>query len=96
MLWCDNVAPLGKPVVPDVYWMLIGSSNDSVASRSCNRCVGVESPRSANVSHCGEPRKIVPSSPPTSSRTPATMSTYDDVLNPDALMRSRQPDWLST
>ena len=25
MLRCDSVAPLGKPVVPDVYWMLIGS-----------------------------------------------------------------------
>jgi len=24
MLWCDSVAPFGKPVVPDVYWMLIG------------------------------------------------------------------------
>ena len=27
MLWCVSVAPLGKPVVPEVYWMLIGSSN---------------------------------------------------------------------
>ena len=26
MLWCESVAPFGKPVVPDVYWMLIGSS----------------------------------------------------------------------
>ena len=25
MLWCESVAPLGKPVVPLVYWMLIGS-----------------------------------------------------------------------
>ena len=30
MLWCESVAPLGKPVVPLVYWMLIGSSKDSV------------------------------------------------------------------
>src|SRR4029450_9121757 len=29
MLWCDSVAPLGKPVVPEVYWMLIGSSAES-------------------------------------------------------------------
>ncbi|CAM5577826.1 hypothetical protein SFUMM280S_08796 [Streptomyces fumanus] len=29
MLWCERVAPLGKPVVPEVYWMLIGSSQDS-------------------------------------------------------------------
>ena len=35
MLWCERVAPLGKPVVPDVYWMLIGSSADSsIASRA--------------------------------------------------------------
>ena len=25
MLRCDRVAPLGRPVVPEVYWMLIGS-----------------------------------------------------------------------
>ena len=33
MLWCDSVAPLGKPVVPLVYWMLIGSSKESSAAR---------------------------------------------------------------
>ena len=36
MLWCESVAPFGKPVVPDVYWMLIGSSNCSAASRSAS------------------------------------------------------------
>ena len=25
MLWCESVAALGFPVVPDVNWMLIGS-----------------------------------------------------------------------
>ena len=34
MLWCVSVAPLGLPVVPLVYWMLIGSSGSSAASRS--------------------------------------------------------------
>ena len=34
MLWWDSVAPLGEPVVPDVYWMLTGSSNSSEASRA--------------------------------------------------------------
>ena len=34
MLWCESVAPLGKPVVPLVYWMLIGSSNCSASARS--------------------------------------------------------------
>ena len=32
MLWWDRVAPLGNPVVPDVYWMLIGWSKSSSAS----------------------------------------------------------------
>ena len=26
MLWWESVAPLGRPVVPEVYWMLTGSS----------------------------------------------------------------------
>ena len=34
MLWWESVAPLGNPVVPDVYWMLMGSSNWSSASRA--------------------------------------------------------------
>ena len=34
MLWCDSVAPFGKPVVPEVYWMLMGSSKESCASRA--------------------------------------------------------------
>src|SRR5262249_24005313 len=36
MLWWDSVAPLGNPVVPLVYWMLIGSSKASVASRAAS------------------------------------------------------------
>ena len=33
MLWWLSVAPLGKPVVPLVYWMLMGSSNCVAAWR---------------------------------------------------------------
>ena len=36
MLWWDRVAPLGNPVVPEVYWMLIGSSGDSAACRAAS------------------------------------------------------------
>ena len=36
MLWWDSVAPFGNPVVPLVYWMLIGSSKPSTASRSAS------------------------------------------------------------
>ncbi len=39
MLWWLSVAPLGKPVVPLVYWMLIGSSN-CVAAWRCAQLVG--------------------------------------------------------
>ena len=34
MLRWVSVAPFGNPVVPDVYWMLIGSSGRSVARRA--------------------------------------------------------------
>jgi hypothetical protein len=40
MLWWLSVAPLGKPVVPDVYWMLIASSGLSVASISASGVLG--------------------------------------------------------
>jgi hypothetical protein len=32
MFRCESVAPFGKPVVPLVYWMLIGSSGVSSTS----------------------------------------------------------------
>ena len=38
MLRCDSVAPFGKPVVPEVYWMLIGSVTDRLANRSAKSC----------------------------------------------------------
>ena len=41
MLWCESVAPLGKPVVPEVYWMLIASSNCSELSRAARSSSGV-------------------------------------------------------
>ena len=34
MLWWDRVAPFGNPVVPEVYWMLIGSSAESSIASS--------------------------------------------------------------
>ena len=36
MLRWVSVAPFGNPVVPDVYWMLIGSSGRSVARRAAS------------------------------------------------------------
>ena len=57
MLWWDRVAPLGKPVVPLVYWMLIGSSKDRPAP--CGQRVGLAgagAPAEASSSHSGDPR----------------------------------------
>ena len=50
MLWWVSVAPLGEPVVPDVYWMLIASSNCSQASRSASSSSPTRSPSARNAS----------------------------------------------
>ncbi len=58
MLWWDRVAPFGKPVVPLVYWMLIGSSKDRPASRAASGSgsPGAGAPAEASSSHSGDPR----------------------------------------
>jgi hypothetical protein len=55
MLRWLSVAPLGKPVVPLVYWMLIGSSHDSPAIRERRAAAGTVSPRSISSSQLGVP-----------------------------------------
>ena len=49
MLWWLSVAPLGKPVVPLVNWMLMGSSNCSVSASERSRSRSV-APASAGTS----------------------------------------------
>ena len=52
MLWWLSVAPFGKPVVPLVYWMLIGSSKSSVGgsdSRIDRRAAGARSSSQSGV-----------------------------------------------
>ena len=70
MLWCESVAPFGKPVVPDVYWMLIGSSKLSPAriSGSTDR-----SPTESE-SHSGSARKTTERSCGQRSRTSPTIA----------------------
>ena len=58
MLWCDSVAPLGKPVVPLVYWMLIASSKDSVAARAASSSRAVAGVAAPAVPRCL--RELVP------------------------------------
>jgi hypothetical protein len=57
MLRCESVAPFGKPVVPEVYWMLIGSVLDSVAIRSATASAGRPSPCASRSSQSRVPRK---------------------------------------
>ncbi len=49
-LWWVSVVPFGLPVVPEVNWMLIGSSNCSVSARSARRVrwAGPPSPATAS------------------------------------------------
>jgi hypothetical protein len=62
MLWCDSVAPFGNPVVPDVYWMLIGSSNCSDACRSASWSALASLARPTNARHVRSPCPLAPSS----------------------------------
>ena len=73
MLWCESVAPLGMPVVPLVYWMLIGSSGVSSAPRALDR-VDVGS-RAGEASQAAEPKTITSCSAGTSGRASSTIAT---------------------
>ncbi|CAM5265142.1 hypothetical protein SVIOM74S_01814 [Streptomyces violarus] len=70
MLWWERVAPLGKPVVPDVYWMLIGSSQDRPSSS--NRAPGV--PRPSSASQLGSPKYTTSRNPAQRPRTCSTIA----------------------
>ena len=75
MLRCDSVAPFGKPVVPEVYWMLIGSVLANAACRATSSA-GVTSPaRSRSSSQSAVPRNTTPLSAGTSGLTSSTMAT---------------------
>ena len=55
MLRWLSVAPLGKPVVPDVYWMLIGSPGSSTLIRSRSACSVTSAPPATSSSQSGVP-----------------------------------------
>ena len=71
MLVCDRVAPLGNPVVPDVYWMLIGSAALRDEAISDSRCssAGV----STIVCHCSDSNSTTSRTPGVSGRTCSSM-----------------------
>ncbi len=72
MLWCESVAPLGKPVVPLVYWMLIGSSKASVAIRS--RSASSSTAVAASAAHSSVSRNTTDSSASSPPRTSSTIA----------------------
>ena len=67
MLWCESVAPFGNPVVPDVYWMLIGSSNWSSASRAASTVLAAHG-RRRRAARPSRPRARAPPRAPGSGR----------------------------
>jgi hypothetical protein len=54
MLWWLSVAPLGNPVVPEVYWMLIGSPGLRLALAACSAVRSVPRPAAMSASHSTE------------------------------------------
>ena len=46
MAWCDCMTPLGNPVVPEVYWMLMASSAARLARRAATSSSLTDAPRS--------------------------------------------------
>src|SRR5579863_5304002 len=74
MLWCDSVAPLGNPVVPEVNWMLIGSSNCSCGASSAIRAVSCAVPRAMMSENLNVPgRRLPPGSFELSGRRPVKL-----------------------
>ncbi|BCO38345.1 hypothetical protein MHEC_47780 [Mycobacterium heckeshornense] len=57
MLRCDSVAPLGNPVVPEVYWTLTGSVLANAAERAVSSRSGIDFPQSRRVSKSSLSRK---------------------------------------
>ena len=88
----ESVAPLGKPVVPEVYWMLIGSSAPSAAIRS-RQPLGVDAAPPRRPGRPSSPRRCRRRrSAPGTRRAPARPSRGSpSVLCATALTSSRMP-----
>jgi hypothetical protein len=74
MLWWDRVAPLGKPVVPEVYWMLMGSSALSPALASASAAGSAPRSALASSSHSALPSRITCSRSGQAGRTSSIMA----------------------
>ena len=75
MLWCERVAPLGNPVVPDVYWMLIGSPGSSAAWTIVSRSGLTSSALATRASQDPCPMTATSSSAGHPARAASTMAT---------------------
>jgi hypothetical protein len=74
LVWL-SVAPFGEPVVPLVYWMLMGSPGDSCASRAASASGATCAPPSAKPSQAGSPIHTTCSSAGVCGATAATISS---------------------
>ena len=93
MLRCESVAPFGEPVVPHVYWMLIGSSESSAASRAASVASSTASERARSTLPVAPSRTDSLSSGALGARRPARRSR---ALEARASTSSGTPDWRST
>jgi hypothetical protein len=96
MLRCDSVAPLGNPVVPDVYWMLIGSSVVSVSSTWRSASASPDCPAAITSSQEDSPMRTTSTRSGESPRTSSIMSAYEEPLNSGTATIVRSPDCFST
>ena len=94
-LWWVRVAPLGWPVVPDVYWMLIGSYGDSVACRA-SRCLVVSAcdPAARPSPARRSARRVQARGSP--GATSSIIAAWSTPFTERAATSSRTPDWFST
>ena len=74
MLRWLSVAPFGLPVVPDVYWMLIGSPGLRAAALARMVASGTPLAASMNASHSAVPRYTTRSSAAISGPTSSSMA----------------------
>ena len=70
-----RVAPFGAPVVPLVYWMLIGSAGESAASRAASASASTSPARASSASHSAPPSQNTSVSAGSSGRTSSTIAT---------------------
>ncbi len=95
MLRCDSVAPFGKPVVPEVYWMLTASSGDSEAATSATRASSSSDGLAVSSAHSGDSNSTTSRRSGHLGRASSSIVAYPESLNRSAARTRPVPDWVS-